>query len=728
MNNSLTVSTTKSSYSDFWLNKESLHNYVPTEDLGDGFSIDLIKLAAYRRIVSNFVFILTHLDIPVQFNSVDNSNLSFTDGNTIYLSASITHKEDFDWSVGIALHEASHILLTDFDVVRSTFSKIPIPIPLSLKRKSKDKNLNEEQIAKLCKWIWNYIEDRYIDNYIFEDAPGYRGYYKAIYDKFWNSEVNSKALTSRAFRVPNLLSYEFRVINLTNKDTDLDALPGLKDIATAIDLTNIFRLDTTSKRMDLSYQVAEIIIDNLISQEALKPSSNDTIQKIHEKLSEKNGKTPTNKFQKLKGDDIKTEKEELDEESGGKKSSAPDTAGDISEFSDDELNDLGKQINKQRDVLDHNYDQIKSGVTKEQQSILEAIENSDMQLVPTGYGLMGDYTQAAVDAVVVNKLSKKLIDSGSHIFPLAAKNKLAPGSTDAPLLRNEDAVNKGFVLGKLLGRKLQIRGEETITKYIRKQSGKIERRLLAEIGAGIESIFSRTKIQRYNKIRLHISVDSSASMEPQNKWCPTMTCVVAICVAASMTNNLDVSVSFRSTIFNRQNSGELPYVVLAYDSKTDNISKIRHLFPYLNPNGATPEGLAFESIAEKFIIGKQSIDQQHYFLNISDGEPAYHLNSRCNRYKAELDYMGEIGSLHTKYQVDKIRRRGVKILSYFIKSDSTSMVYNMNLHQVGVSKNRQLTLKQLFDMMYGNDAQFIDVENVTDIARTINKLFLSKET
>jgi hypothetical protein len=62
--------------------------------------------------------------------------------------------------------------------------------------------------------------------------------------------------------------------------------------------------------------------------------------------------------------------------------------------------------------------------------------------------------------------------------------------------------------------------------------------------------------------------------------------------------------------------------VLAYDSKVDKISKVRHLFHYLCANGATPEGLAPESIAEEFIIGKHSTEQEHYFLNISDGEPA----------------------------------------------------------------------------------------------------------
>ena len=189
-----------------------------------------------------------------------------------------------------------------------------------------------------------------------------------------------------------------------------------------------------------------------------------------------------------------------------------------------------------------------------------------------------------------------------------------------------------------------------------------------------------------------------------------------------MVENLEVSVSFRSTI--NVSMGELPYVVLAYDSKTDKISKIRQLFPYLSAKGATPEGLAFEAIAEEFIIGKKSTEQDHYFLNISDGEPCYSLSSTVNKYGIGFNYVGESGALHTKTQVDKIRKHGVQILSYFIDGDFSSSVFT------GLSLNgqrgRNLTLRDLFGMMYGKDAQFIDVENVTDIARTINKLFLSK--
>ena len=40
----------KKAFSDFWLNKDALYEYIP-EGKGEEFSMDLIQLAAYRRIV-----------------------------------------------------------------------------------------------------------------------------------------------------------------------------------------------------------------------------------------------------------------------------------------------------------------------------------------------------------------------------------------------------------------------------------------------------------------------------------------------------------------------------------------------------------------------------------------------------------------------------------------------------------------------------------------------------
>ena len=82
-----------------------------------------------------------------------------------------------------------------------------------------------------------------------------------------------------------------------------------------------------------------------------------------------------------------------------------------------------------------------------------------------------------------------------------------------------------------------------------------------------------------------------------------------------------------------------------------------------------------------------------------------------------LNYQDELGVEHTKSQVDKIRRHGVQILSYFIDSK-----YN------GKNKvNENDPLRHNFRRMYGKTSKFIRVDSVVELANTINQLFLTRE-
>ena len=74
---------------------------------------DLVALASYRRAISNFVSIVTGKSIPVEFNSSDNS---YTTGEKVVLGSNLNDK-NFDVAVGLALHEGSHIKLTDFSTL-----------------------------------------------------------------------------------------------------------------------------------------------------------------------------------------------------------------------------------------------------------------------------------------------------------------------------------------------------------------------------------------------------------------------------------------------------------------------------------------------------------------------------------------------------------------------------------------------------------------------------------
>ena len=75
---------------------------------------DPLRLSAYRNAIANFVSIVTGENIPVTFKK---SGSSFTNGKEVTISSRLGDK-DFDHTVGLALHEGSHIKLTNFDVLK----------------------------------------------------------------------------------------------------------------------------------------------------------------------------------------------------------------------------------------------------------------------------------------------------------------------------------------------------------------------------------------------------------------------------------------------------------------------------------------------------------------------------------------------------------------------------------------------------------------------------------
>ena len=82
---------------------------------------DLVALAGYKRAISNFVNIVTGDSIPVVFNSKDES---YTDGKKVVIGSNIDDKK-FDVAVGLALHEGSHIKLSDFNLLKNLEVNIP---------------------------------------------------------------------------------------------------------------------------------------------------------------------------------------------------------------------------------------------------------------------------------------------------------------------------------------------------------------------------------------------------------------------------------------------------------------------------------------------------------------------------------------------------------------------------------------------------------------------------
>jgi hypothetical protein len=441
-----------SNYSDYWLDDDDI--YQDDIDAGSSVNFNLIKLAVARRAVSNFVNILTGKSIPVYFSSEGKDNC--TDGKTVYLSADILDKSDFDPAVGLALHEGSHVILSDFDLVKTLWTKVD----RSLYDLAQPLQVSKDEVAVLVKTCLNYVEDRYIDWYVYNNAPGYRGYYLALYEKFFDSPKIKVMLKSNLYRVPSIESYETRMINFTNENTDLDALPGLREIAKVINLSNIQRLSTPKDRLNVAMEVAKIILSNITEHKKKKNELSDEVG----------------------------EGESVDDALGGEKVESPSSTDDVKndssfdpEVSDSKNKQIKKAIQKQKDFLNGNIK--KKRVNKKEKKILDAIEQSGMTLVKSGSDYLKSDGYYSIDTILVTKLTKELIET--DVFPLkyVVYNHYT-GRYDSTAVINQDnqkAVNAGLVMGAALGRKLQIRSEVNNTKYMRKPVGKIDRRILSEL-------------------------------------------------------------------------------------------------------------------------------------------------------------------------------------------------------------------------------------------------------
>jgi len=351
---------------------------------------------------------------------------------------------------------------------------------------------------------------------------------------------------------------------------------------------------------------------------------------------------------------------------------------------------LEKAIKKQQDFL--KGETKKKAITNKDDKALEQIAKSGTELVNVaGEIIEGVGKVPQTQVVVVKKLTEELMKSEN--FPLARTDWRTK-----ELVVDETTLQKGLALGNMLGKRLQVRSEERDTVYNRQLNGRIDRRLVSALGYDYQNVFYTKEVDKFKKIILHISLDASGSMAGE-RWRQAMTTAIAICKAATMVNNLDVQLSVRSTIDGSGWNTNKPYMVIAYDSRTDKFTKVKQLVAALEPNGTTPEGLCFEAIMKHFT--ESTNDLESYFLNISDGEPNFGNDS--------INYSRQVASKHTAEMVKRIKQRGIGVLSYFV-SDYTP--YESS--------------KKVFSEMYGKDAKFIDVNGLVPITKTLNELFLKK--
>jgi hypothetical protein len=222
----------------------------------------------------------------------------------------------------------------------------------------------------------------------------------------------------------------------------------------------------------------------------------------------------------------------------------------------------------------------------------------------------------------------------------------------------------------------------------------------------ITNVFKRTRTDKFNPVTLYLSLDASGSMSGK-KWGKALTVATALSYLADKVPDVNVVVMARG-------GSDVATVAVLHDSRKQKFAVARQILELTTSCGATPESLCYEATLN-FIQDKEK-KTDVFFINFSDGEPSFSLKNVAkdasnDPYSYYSGFSGTTAVEHCRQTMNLYREAGVKIMSYFI----TDGYYGYG----GSSKDA-------FKRMYGEDAQFVDVENVTQVLKTLQKLLSDK--
>ena len=685
----------KKSYSSYWIG-----DYAMQELDGEITDVErLMKFSNIRKGIADFVRIVTDTAIPVRFSSGEQS---YTDGEKIVVISASDNPDYFDCMVGLACHEASHIVLSQplFRLTEEMGLRPERYISPELKTLGAKLNRDEKKIVgDIHGWL-NFLEDRRIDDWMYRKTPGYRPYYESRYEKHFYSPMIDVALSHPTFREPFLKSYEMHIINMFNELADPDALPGLREIWNVVDLANISRYDNDNRwepwakmapratRMwakPVPYPIVEL---PLIVQDALKITqiiyenaalAPSTQQDMNESGTDSHemDMSAGESYDNLENYDMPDNDAEEKEGEGKEKD------GDSKEKND--VSKMKKALRRQKKFL--GGDTQKKEMDSGSQDNINSLDASDAEMRSAGDV---DSRNAKCKVIVYKNVTEQTLQ-----LPATGFSRMNYTNLPETCQWSVEAIKEGKRVGAILAHRIRVMNDESTTTFSRQRHGKLDKRLVASLGFENEYVFSQQQVVKLAPVMVDVSVDASGSMAGV-KWQKAMTLATALAITASKIRSMRIRINLRTT------SGDTAVVAIIYDSTKNNVSQIDKIFPFLWPDGGTPEGLCYEAIRKELL---ENVKQtRKYFVNLSDGEPAFYWNDSNS---VSHQYSGVAGVAHTRRQVQDILEMGTKVLAYFITAGG-----------YGSSKSQ-------FQEMYGKDAAFINPDNIVEICTTLNRLFMS---
>jgi len=714
------INRTYNNNSKFWLDDEEYSNFKKNYSADVKLS-DIVDKIKILKTISNFVNIVTDESYPVNFAG----NSSFSDGKSVTITAGA---KDFDAVCGLSLHEASHIKYSQelYKLMEKLQEDLNSRLPnehitrlLDLIKKYNQKVDVSNYISYIHSLI-NILEDHRIDSITISKFPGYAGYYKALNVDYRFNDESNHMLASQEFTQENFKSYQIQLFGyiIDNKFNRFLELRGSNDIIKLMGSTDAFIKKSATDIFNLSIDIFEVILQYVVKQKELESESNSSNEDGNDESDDSNSN------ENSESDDTNSNESGNEASESNENSNNP---GDETELNDDMESDnldsnldadTSEDLNESSKVQKNPKPSNKTNLEKELADFFDEMENNPefeklVNIINNEYEKEENQSEVqelinlvsnnifkikntkvdntTVQVAVISELNDTIL----NYFPYIVSTW---GNTS-----KFEHVKKGINLGKSLGNRLVLMNDKHKSTNTRKKSGNIDSRLLAEIGAKNYKIFNKTTTVEFEDQFVHITIDTSGSMKG-SALDSSLQLAATIATASTYLKGLRVQVSIRSTTrlfvngdMNSASNYFVPYIAIIFDSKINNINHILKYWPMIATPGATPEAVCFEAIMD--IITESSKNRNSYFINICDGYPEF-------SYKG-LRYRGDRATTHGKEVVKKLLSAGIKVMVYLVNGNDS--IFNV--------------IKSIYG---NNNSHQINVDNISEISRTLNKSFLNK--
>lgn len=686
--------TKQKSHSSFWMGRDA-------DELADqSSSIDSIgyvnQLRKVQRATGNFIKIVTGKEIPVIFSS---GKSSYTDGSKVVLSADLDPAK-MDSLVGTALHEGAHCLLStkslaflhtmhnsfealvkDHEILTHA-ARLGIPIrPMGHSTNPEDNTKYLGSVYEHVQIAMNVLEDRRIDLWMYKNAPGYQPYYDAMYDLYWHSPKIDRALQDSRCHEAVVENYLLHMINITNEHVDVTKMPQLADLRRIVNLTETGLFSRGDEDPGFNNIASTIIIRDVNTRFAKLPRLFTDAVRMVELMYKNSTKVERSENPEPDGQ----------EDGGNDPGDLPNLDGGVPRrLTSEELKELRELIRNQVRFLKGDID--KGQISDKAQRLLDQLTTSNASIVD----VEGDFLPRNVKArvVIYRDLTKKVVSSPTFPFRYqggwyGSKSSVNPGMNDA--------LTRGIKQGAILAQRIRVIQDESQLKFSHQKHGRLDKRRVAALGFANEDVFSFMVTEKRKPANIWLDVDFSGSMQGSGAE-HAMSLAIAIAYAAEKTRTLNVTIAVRD------GGDSHARVAILYDSRRHGFRQLREIVPYLDVCGGTPESLVFEAIKDEMM--KMYKDERKFFINLSDGAPGHSFEYKGRTYM----YGGDSATKHCRQLMRDFRAAGIHVMSYFVSS-----------YSYGGNEN------STFREMYGQDARFIDVNNIGQITNTLNKLLLEDD-